>query len=54
MEIYDINGKLLIQHQKTTETDLEIDISTLRLGSYIVRVSDVETGLSFNEVIVKE
>ena len=49
-----INGKLLIQHQKTTETDLEIDISALRLGSYILRVSDVETGLSFNEVIVKE
>ncbi|MGB0883115.1 MAG: T9SS type A sorting domain-containing protein [Flavobacteriales bacterium] len=54
LTICDISGNVLIEHQTTLETDLKLDVSALKPGPYIVRVSNLENGFWSTKVIVKQ
>ncbi|MDC8003193.1 T9SS type A sorting domain-containing protein [Aureisphaera galaxeae] len=51
--VYDITGRLVSQAEFSTQTEVNLDLSSLNSGTYIVQIEDNETGSNTTKQLIK-
>ncbi|MBX2827682.1 MAG: T9SS type A sorting domain-containing protein, partial [Flavobacteriaceae bacterium] len=51
--VYDITGRLVAQHKFDAQTEVNLDVSSLNSGTYLVQIQDSETGSNTTKQLIK-